>query len=272
MRRIIAYFLVLCTVLTLAACASEKKGGEDPKKAETKTEESVTSQAETGEKTPAKKDYETVYGELTADFKKLIGFRCSESFGENWYEKLDGIGFSAAFQGILSAVVTEDHGDPISNMIAELPNTFAQVGAEDFGTILFDINGDETPELFWVRKDHSIVAVFTAANGEAIFLDAFYPRYQGFVSEDGTLYGWGTGGDRDNRCSVYRLTEEGKFETVSGFSEGIDFFGDPTKVLYQEYTGTQSKEITRERFEELSEKYPKEYGKKWMENAILPLN
>jgi hypothetical protein len=122
-----------------------------------------------------------------------------------------------------------------------------------------------------VRRDHSILAVFTVHGGEAVLLDTFWPRHKGYVSGDGELYGYGSGGEKDLRCSVYRLTEEGKLEAVKGFSSGIDYFGDPTQVNYFETTGSQRKSISSSRFEELSKQYPQEQSKSWMANPIQPL-
>lgn len=267
MKKILACLLVLSVVFSLAACAKEKEKENSEVKTLGETEQKET--VETKENT--EKGDVSVYADLIGDYKKLIEFRYSDSFDDTWYEKLDDLDFSTSFSSILSTVVTEDHSDAISGMIDQLENTFSPKGLEDFGYILYDLNKDGTPELFWVRTDYSIVAVFTVKNGEAVLLDAFGTRYKGYVSEKGELYGWGSGGEQDQRCSVYRLTEEGQLENKCGFSAGIDFFGDPTKMIYKEVTDSQTKEITAERFESLEKEYPREQSKTWTNLPILEL-
>ena len=267
MKKILVCFLVLSVMLAFAACA--KKESPEAKNPAVTDETTEEAKSETKEKT--EENYEKIYEDLTCDYKKLVEFRYSDSFDDTWYEKLDDLDFSTSFSSILSTVVTEDHSDAISGMIEGLENTFSPKGLEDFGYILYDLNKDGTPELFWVRTDYSIVAVFTVKNGEAVLLDAFGTRYKGYVSEKGELYGWGSGGEQDQRCGVYRLTEEGQLENKCGFSAGIDFFGDPTKMIYKEVTDSQTKEITAERFESLEKEYPREQSKTWTNLPILEL-
>lgn len=267
MKKILVSLLALFLLLSLAACVKE----ESPEAKNPAVTDETTEEAKSETKEKTEENYEKIYEALTCDYKKLVEFRYSDSFDDTWYEKLDDLDFSTSFSSILSAVVTEDHSDAISGMIDQLENTFSPKGLEDFGYILYDLNKDGTPELFWVRTDYSIVAVFTVKNGEAVFLDAFGTRYKGYVSEKGELYGWGSGGEQDQRCSVYRLTEEGQLENKRGFSAGIDFFGDPTKMIYKEVTDSQTKEITAERFESLEKEYPREQSKTWTNLPILEL-
>ena len=277
MKKILTSLLVLSVILAFAACAKEESPEvKNPAvTAETKTEQ--IQQIETAEpsKTETKENpavnNETIYENLIGDYKKLIEFRFSDAFGDDWQEKLDHLELSDSFRRIISAVMTEDHSDAISNMIDQLENTFSSQEVGDFGYILYDLNKDEMPELFWVRKDHSIVSVFTAQNGEAVLLDAFGTRYKGYVSEKGELYGWGSGGAQDQRCSVYKMTAEGKLETVSGFSSGVDYFGDPSQLLYNEIAGDQTKKISAERFNTLAKEYPQEQSDLWMNLSISEL-
>ncbi len=269
MKKILICLLAVCMLAGLASCAKEKKNPVSepaPQTVETQGEE-----AETKESTSEEQTYEKAYAELIADFKTLVEFRFSDAYGDKWYDSLLKLTLSEDFRGIIDAFVTEEQGDVVSNMIAELPISFSETGTEDFGTILHDLNQDKIPELFWVHRNHSLVAVFTYQNGSVVLLDAFWPRYQGFVSESGEVYGWGSGGAQDNRCSVFELTKEGKLEMVKGFSEGTDFFGDPSKVIYSEYIGAQKQEISAARFEELSLQYPREQSDFWNALSIEPL-
>ena len=265
MKKILVSLLVLSVMLAFAACAKEESpAGKNPVVTDETTEEAKIETKENNAE-----DYEKIYEDLTCDYKKLVEFRFSASFGDDWYEKLDDLKLSASLRGIVAAVMTEDHGDVVSMMIDQLENTFSPQEVDDFGYILYDLNKDETPELFWVRGDHSIVAVFTVKNGEAVLLDAFGTRYKGYVSEKGELYGWGSGGSQDQRCSVYKLTEKGELETTLGFSVSVDYFGDPSQLLYNEIAGDQSKKITAERYDVLAKEYPEEQSDLWLN---LPLS
>ena len=267
MKKILVCLLAFCMLFSLFSCGTAKEPSEDVKETakETKTEEKKP------EEPKEKENTETVYEDLTSDYKKLIEFRFSDSFGEKWQDKLHSIQFSDDFRGMIASFMTDDRTDVISQMIEGLDDTFSPKGIGDFGTVLFDLNQDGVQELFWVRRDHSILAVFTVHGGEAVLLDTFWPRHKGYVSGDGELYGYGSGGEKDLRCSVYRLTEEGKLEAALGFSSGIDYFGDPTQVNYFETADSQRKSISSSRFEELSKQYPQEQSKSWMANPIQPL-
>ena len=265
MKKILVCLLAFCMLLSLFSCGTAKEPSEDVTAKETKSEEKKP------EETKEKENTETVYADLTSDYKKLIEFRFSDGYGEKWQDKLHSVRFSDTFRGMISSFMTDDRTDVISQMIEGLDDTLSPKEIGDFGTILFDLNQDGTPELFWVRRDHSILAVFTVHGGEAVLLDTFWPRHKGYVSGDGELYGYGSGGEKDLRCSVYRLTEEGKLEAVKGFSSGIDYFGDPTQVNYFETAHSQRKSISSSRFEELSKQYPQELSDSWLKLPIEEL-
>ena len=272
MKKTLVYLMMLCALLTLVSCAKENPvTKEETKTAETKTAESVTQGDKPVEEDVAA-DCETAYAALTSDFQKLVEFRFSDEFTDTWYDHIKSVGFSEIFNGLLDSYASEEHDDPISNMIDKLPNSFSEQGTEDFGVIRYDLNEDRIPELFWAHKDHTIVAVFTYQNGAVTLLDTFRPGYQGYVSQQGVLYGWGTVGASDLRCSVYELTDDGTVEMILGFSSGMDILGDPTKTICYEYKGNAKTKITQSRFEELAKQYPREHGKFWLETAILPLN
>ena len=198
MKKILVCLLAFCMLLSLFSCSAAKEPSEDVKETakETKTEEKKP------EETREKENTETVYEDLTSDYKKLIEFRFSESFGEKWQDKLHSVEFSDTFRGMIASFMTDDRTDVISQMIEGLDDTFSPKGVEDFGTVLFDLNQDGVQELFWVRRDHSILAVFTVHGGEAVLLDTFWPRHKGYVSGNGELYGYGSGGEQDLRHRV----------------------------------------------------------------------
>lgn len=273
MKKILVCLLAFCMLTALFSCGKEKTPTEDVKKTVEERETDVSEKEETFSKetAPAEKAWERAYEELRGDLKKLIGFNAKEPLSENWYAELAKGGFSDTAKSIAAEYSEEDFIARFSGAMTEFFGSEEKKSPERFGCIEFDLNQDGTPELFWVREDHSILAVFTYWENKAVLLDAFWSRYEGFVSEKGELYGWGSSGDRDHRCSIYELNSQGELESVKSFSSGTDFFGDPTKVNYFETTGSQRQSIPSSRFEELSKEYPKEQSKAWMAMPIQSL-
>ncbi len=272
MKKVLVMLLAFCILTGLASCGK----GEDSAMGETAPRQTSTVTAEetqegVKETEPAQKAYEKAYGDLVSDFKKLLEFRVSAHYGDDWVKKIGSVGFSDSFKAIAASYPEEELEGRFSYVLADLVG--GENDASGFGYVLYDLNKDSTPELFWVRGDHSIVAVFTYRNGEALLLDAFWSRYEGYVSEKGEVYGWGSGGEEDSRCSVYAINSDGLFDVSYGFSSERDILGgDLTKVNFFEYSSSDKQTVTRSRFEELSKKYPREQSKFWMDLSILPLN
>lgn len=277
MKRILVCLLALCMLATLVSCGKKEKEpmtDRDTAAEETKTEAVQTEEAKTQEKTeedaPAVKAYDKAYGELTEDFKKLLAFGADGTLSESWYEELMKTDFSDTAKAIAAEYSREDFIAQFEGAIKEL-FTSDEKSAEKFGTIEYDLNKDGTPELFWVKEDHSIVALFTYGEGGAKLLDAFWSRYKGFVSEKGVLYSWGSSGARNDRCSILRWDAKGGWIVKEGFSSEPDLFGDPTKTNYFEFSDSQKKSITASRYEELSKEYPPKHSSLWTALAIQPL-
>ena len=154
-----------------------------------------------------------------------------------------------------------------SNMIKGLPNADESIELEDFGYVLYDINGDTIPELFWVRNDHTVLALFTLSpenNEKIILLDAFWWRYECFPLRD-KFYTWGSSGAMTNYCYIYELSSEGKLKEIYSFSSELNDVGN--KVDFYE----ESNEITQQRFDELSNVYPMVLSDSWLSTSIIPL-
>lgn len=280
MKKILACLLAFCMLVALVSCGKEKAPFEDVKKTAEERETDV-SQKETlpEEKTPENGDENSekatpaakAYEDLQGDFKELIELSIEGTIPPNWYTALTGDGFSDTLKKTVAEYSEEDFIAQFSGALSEFFSSEEKKSPERCGCIEFDLNKDGVSELFWVREDHSILAIFTYLENKAVLLDAFWSRYEGFVSDKGELYGWGSSGEQDHRCSIFRLNSQGKLEIVKSFSSGTDFFGDPTKVNYFETIDSQRQSITSSRFEELSKEYPKEQSKTWMAMPVQSL-
>lgn len=251
MKRFVLFALILCMLLCFAACESS---GRHETAVPTETKPQGDSAAE-------------YYAELVRDFKKLIEFRLSAQFDDSWYENLQNVELSDTYRKIEAGLGEREYG--WSSMMIELTNPETSFGAENFGYVLYDLDADGQLELFWVRSDHSPVAAFTYKNGEVILLDAWWSRYSGFISQDGKLYSWGSGGAADNRCTVYALTAEGVLEETYAFSGESDW--ENGTVNYFEWTEGTKTAISAQRYEELTASYPYEQSDLWLRQLVMPL-
>ena len=117
-------------------------------------------------------------------------------------------------------------------MIADLP-TYDARSENAFGYILYDLNNDDVPELFFVRNDYSIVAVFTCYRDQLKLLATCSSRAAGYVSENGTFYAWAAGGASDVICETYCL-QKGEldrtfyFESATGVTSVEPIFTEAT--------------------------------------------
>lgn len=57
-----------------------------------------------------------------------------------------------------------------------------------FGYALEDLNGDGSDELILLLIDYSVPAIFTTAGGEVRLVDAYWPKHDCVILDDGTLY------------------------------------------------------------------------------------
>ncbi len=213
-------------------------------------------------------EYVEKYEEIIKDFKTLVNFRTSDNFEDKWNND-EEIPLSEALNTAITEFesINEDKSFHWSNTIVDLPNVDKSINTKDFGYVLYDINGDKIPELFWVRSDHTVLALFTLSpenSDKIILLDAFWQRYKCYPLED-KLYTWGSGGAMNNYCDFYELTSDGKLKETYSFKSELNEVGN--KVFFYE----NSYEITEQRFDELSNNFPKTLSDSWLRTRIVPL-
>lgn len=228
----------------------------------------VHSSIETTNKSSINPRYMILYKDMISDYKKLIDFRLSKQFNDEWNKNIEKVNFSNTFQKATHEL--GDLGYRWSNMIVELISSNNIKSPNDFGYILYDINKDDIPELFWVRNDYSIVAIFTYQNDSVILLDSFWSRYRCFISQDGKIYCYGSNGAADSQCSVYSLTLNAGLEKVHSFSSESN--QETKTVKFFEFSNNAIKEISQEEYNQLLIVYPQEQSDFWMTFNINSLN
>lgn len=265
MKKALLLVLTIAWVLSLSACGGAgERPAPLPDAPTTPPTESSPSPTVTEPEGEAETDYMLLYNEIIKDYVELIVYRFSADFDPANAFDLPHI--SDTLKETLS-----DLGDLASaweNMVTELPASYVAELPNYYGTVLHDLNGDNIPELFWVRNDHSIVAVFTCKGDRVILLDAFWPRYQGFITEDGILYTHSSSGATEHQCCIHSLGTESVLMSSCLFGSEGDSSG---AVKYYEYSGTSKSQIAESRYEDLLGLYPYENSPFWQSVPISPL-
>ncbi len=84
-----------------------------------------------------------------------------------------------------------------------------------FGYALEDLNGDGSDELILLLIDYSVLAIFTTVGGEVRLVDAYWPRHDCMISDDGTLYTLSSGGAANWVSRIeYISPESGELEVL----------------------------------------------------------
>ena len=269
MKRVLAMLLMM---LLLAGCANpfeKKQLPADPTTAPEVTTVATTAPEETTvattmpEETTLPKETDPVagmYQDLVEDYRAILAYRLSSKYDSGEVDSKCLSQLSDTMQQIFAK--DQDSKDILEGLIDELPMSQYQQNEADYGYILHDVNADGVPELFWVREDHSIAAIFTRKKEEMILLDGFWSRYRGYISENNAFYTHGSSGAADNECAVYslegsKLKEQFRF----GLEDGAPF----------EAVGKEHISISADRLNELYDQFPDAPSAFWRSLEIRPL-
>lgn len=246
--------LIYCTTIILIACGCDdqlikKNAVETPVQSDT---------------SDVSGDY-SYYADILTDYRKVIAFRLSDTFEFDWNSG-KSIGLSEKLTEAVSDEVevrptySLNIGAKWSNMIVDMTNSVDAPAQSSFGYILKDINCDTIPELFWIRNDGIVLAVFTVNDNNIVLLDAFWSRYKCVITDSNeiyTIYQDGVFSSHDIR----KLSVDGKLIYVKAF--GIEGGSAETGTVYYEVTDGAKIFIDEPRFSVLQSKYPFEFGDNW---------
>ena len=195
------------------------------------------------------------YAQVLQDYETIVRFRLSDTFEDDWNNDR-----FPTVSDALTLAIQENPNAQWSNALIEMPKGLAEPTAASFGYILRDINGDDFPELFWIRADYSILAIFTKQNEKLALLDVFWPKHEGVMTDGNELYIKNSSGVHTDYM-LYTLSPQGTLLKTKHF--GIDGVSAEAQPLYYEMADDEKQSIEVERFEALLTEHPFEFGSDW---------
>lgn len=208
-----------------------------------------------------------IYDDILDIYQKLVALYVSDTFEKDWNN-----GNVPQWYDVLESTIPdekEEYGSHLSYMVVTMKGSLNAVTPNSFGYILLDINNDAFPELFWVREDHSILAVFTVANNKVVLLDAFWNRYVCVVTPDNRLYTRGSSGASDTAYEIRRLSSKGKL--VPEFVWGTEHIDISPGYHYYEIVDGEKTVIDQTRHNGLFADHPFKLSEAWLAEPITPL-
>ena len=193
---------------------------------------------------------EAQYSLIIEDLNKFVSYRLSDDFQESW-ERGDNFLYSEDFE----SAVDSDKLKYWWLMLLEMTEDMEDPSCDNFGWILYDLNQDKLEELFFVRNDHSVLAVFTIAEDKPVLLDTFRKQYSTVVTEEGYLHCYQAGENFFRKIQV--LDENGKFQTVD--------YCYRTDGKYYDHNGS---EVSWGKYKAFKKEHPFEMATFWMELEI----
>lgn len=254
MKRI---FCLILAVSLLSGCGRAQV----PKVTNTSKEAATPNATTAPVEDPVSVEYN--YEDILAGYEELVAYRLSDPFEADWNDGKP-LPENDALRKARQGSNTE-----WSSVVVDMTDGLDVPDKGDFGYITKDLNGDDTPELLWVRSDRTLLAIFTTVDGNPKLLDAFWPRYQGVITDAGELY-TRAGGGVSITYDLQQLTPEGDLSTVHTF--GIDGGSAELGPAYYEIVDNQTVNVDEAHFEILLAENPFTFGAGWMDVPITFLN
>ena len=229
-------------------------------------EETVTDPTESTEPVqiqwPKDAPYLPAYWDSIRDYKAIVAYRLSKAYDMD--KPLPAL--SDTMQQALDQ--NENAQGALDGIVLDLVRSTSPK-ASNYGYVLYDINKDKTPELFWVSDDSSIVAVFTYYKEKLLILDAFWSRYRGYVGANGQFYTWGSDGAADYYCTV-SILNKGKLEEVFSCGSESSVYNDG--IGYYKAVGKTKVQISEKHFYQLSDHFAETENNLWNACKIYGLD
>lgn len=148
-------------------------------------------------------------------------------------------------------------------MLIDLTDGLNNPSLSSFGYILKDINKDNTPELFLVRDDYTILAVFTLNNEQPQLLGAFWSKNKAVMLDDNQIYILRSGGANYFEYSIWQMNANNQLLKNKCFGYEGNF-------IY-ESIDKDNIAISEARFKELLSTHPFIITEKWKNETITLL-
>ena len=144
---------------------------------------------------------------------------------------------------------TGELADKWLTTLSEAKADFRNVDENAFGYKLVDINSDGISELFFVRSDDRILAIFTMHDSAPCMVDCYGRSYRGVIRDTGEVYTMTVREDGGYDYRVYTLNPSsgGLYNTVA--------FGTEGSIAYEVIDGS-TYTTSETRMSELCEEYP----------------
>lgn len=144
---------------------------------------------------------------------------------------------------------TGEQSDKWQTTLLDAKADFPNVDENAFGYKLIDINSDGVPELFFMRSDERILAIFTMHEGKPCMVDCYGRSYRGVIRDTGEVYTMTVREDGGYDYRIYTLNPSsgGLYNTVA--------FGYEGAIAYEMIDGS-TYTTSETRIGELNTEYP----------------
>ena len=190
------------------------------------------------------------YSQIISDFKTTVRGVLSESFETD-------------FNNDKFVSPDENFRYEWGNMLIDAKDGLDNPTEDSFGYILKDINNDNINELFLVRKDYTILAIFTLEDSYPKLLGAFWSRYSCIMFDNNDLYILSSNGADNFEYTICRLSANNKLEVVKQFGMNNGYY---------EKTNDEFVSISKGQFDKILGEYPYVPGIHWQDNKFHNLN
>ena len=210
-------------------------------------------------------DYSALYADAINDYERIVEFRLSQNFEENYNNgrrpalTKEWPNYVLPCDGL--ATEESDARYRWNCMLIDMLDYINEPTKESFGYIFTDLSEDGIPELVWISIDYRIFCIFTIVDDQVRLVDSFWSRYACVIQETGELYILKNGGATNNVYAIARIRND----TGSVISQ-IEF-GQEDGIYYKK-GNNQYYVLTEQEYEELCNEYPFVISDIWKENTV----